>query len=132
MHYGCDFTVAENNTRFTKREVARADLGRDFLELTDHVSVKGAIDTINSRIKNCEVTPQDILRSELIYGKSLPCRPEDRRQQKWDALDEKDVDRQKGLNLDCGAKQNLQRGLWGLHVCVPRAVSFDCLLLNVT
>ena len=65
-------TVAENLKKYTRREVKRAELAREYLRRADYMSAGQLIHAINSgKIKNCQVSSQDVLRSIDIWGKDL-------------------------------------------------------------
>jgi Reverse transcriptase (RNA-dependent DNA polymerase) len=65
-------TVADQLKKYTRREVKKAALARDYLKNSDYMSAGQLIRAINlGKIKNCEVSTQDVLRGIDIWGKDL-------------------------------------------------------------
>lgn len=65
-------TVAENMNKYTRREIRKALKAREYLKNSDYMSAGQLINCINrGKIKNCEVSAQDVLRSIDIWGKDL-------------------------------------------------------------
>ena len=65
-------TVAENIKKYTRRELKKAELAREYLRRADYMSAGQLIKAINTgKLKNSEITSQDVLRSIDIWGKDL-------------------------------------------------------------
>ena len=63
-------TVQENMNKYTKREVKQAKLAREYIRRSNFISEGQLIKAINTgKIKNCEISSQDVLRSIDIFGK---------------------------------------------------------------
>ena len=63
-------TVQDNMKKYTKREVKQAKLAREYVRRANFISEGQLIRAINTgKIKNCEISTQDVLRSIDIWGK---------------------------------------------------------------
>ena len=66
-------TVASNKTFLTSNEVKDADKALYYQELMGWPSMSALCSYIkNNLITNCDITIDDITRSEQIYGKAVP------------------------------------------------------------
>lgn len=62
-------TVAGNQSRYTKRQIARADLARSLQQTIGRPSTQDFIKILNDNlIPNCPVTANDVVIAEEIYG----------------------------------------------------------------
>ena len=66
-------TVSENMLKYSKREVRRAQLAREYLRRSNYNWTDGTlIKQLNAgKIKNAEITSHDVLRAIDIWGKSI-------------------------------------------------------------
>ena len=69
-YYSMVTTVQENESLYTKREVAAARKAKDFIREVGYPSTGEAIKLIKTGINNAPVTIQDLQRAEQIYGPS--------------------------------------------------------------
>ena len=69
--FGLSDTVANRRAHYTKREVKGADAGVAFMRKLAHASPLDTTAIINSGVKNCDVTVQDVARAVAIYGPSI-------------------------------------------------------------
>ena len=62
--------MTDNLKKYTKREIKQASLAREYIRRSDFMSEGQLIKAINiGKIKNCEASSQDVLRSIDIWGK---------------------------------------------------------------
>ena len=71
LAFGQSDTVANRRAHYTKREVKGADAGVAFVRMLAHASPLDTTAIINSGVKNCDVTVQDVARAVAIYGPSI-------------------------------------------------------------
>jgi Reverse transcriptase (RNA-dependent DNA polymerase)/Zinc knuckle len=65
-------TVADNKSRYTRREIARADLARRLQQMIGRPSTHDYINIVNKNLLlNCPVTAADIRAAEEIYGPDI-------------------------------------------------------------
>jgi Reverse transcriptase (RNA-dependent DNA polymerase) len=65
-------TVAANKSRYTRRELARADLARRLQGTIGRPSTKDFLNIVNKHLlTNCPITAADIIAAEEIYGPDL-------------------------------------------------------------
>jgi Reverse transcriptase (RNA-dependent DNA polymerase)/Zinc knuckle len=65
-------TVAANKSRYTRRELARADLARRLQGMIGRPSTKDYLNIVNKNLlTNCPITAADIMAAEEIYGPDL-------------------------------------------------------------
>jgi Reverse transcriptase (RNA-dependent DNA polymerase)/Zinc knuckle len=65
-------TVATNKTRYTRRELARADLARRLQQTIGRPSTRDFINIVNKNLlPNCPITAVDIMAAEEVYGPDL-------------------------------------------------------------
>jgi hypothetical protein len=65
-------TIEANMAKFTKREVANAEVARRLFSILGRPSLKDFIDMIHhNRLKNCPITVADVRRATSIWGPDL-------------------------------------------------------------
>lgn len=72
VSYGLVETVAENMSKYTKRDIEKADLAKKLYAIVGRPSLKDFINAVqNHRIKNCPINVEDIHRMTAIYGADI-------------------------------------------------------------
>ena len=56
---------------YTKREVGRASHARELMSRLAHTSSQATIDMLDSRLKHCDITKQDVRNADAIFGSSI-------------------------------------------------------------
>lgn len=64
--------MAENISKYTKRDIEKADLAKKLYAIVGQPSLKDFINAVkNHRIKNCPIDVEDIHRMSAIYGADI-------------------------------------------------------------
>ena len=72
VNYTMIATVAERESRYSKREVARAGLAREMMRRMYHPSDAGLMRTINHGVMtNCDITGKDVMIATDIWGRDV-------------------------------------------------------------
>ena len=65
-------TVSQNLTKYSPREIMRADKAKLYIKRLGYISPSNLIKLIKrNKIKNCEINEQDVARAYDIYGRDL-------------------------------------------------------------